>query len=170
MDAPIVLQNLRKEYPGSGGNPPYVAVHSMSLSVASNECFGLLGPNGMYVCLFGAWCVCVWHQWYVCVYVCYICVYVCDLTPLWCVCVCAVTPWKCLCSCNYRIMNSFIQHFQFIHCVYVCMHACILLCMCECVYVCVYVCMHVCMYVCVCVVDKVYLTSFISHWFLSRCR
>ena len=37
---------LRKEYPGTGGNPPHVAVESISLAVERNECFGLLGPNG----------------------------------------------------------------------------------------------------------------------------
>ncbi len=81
MDAPIVLQNLRKEYPGSGGNPPCVAVHSMSLSVARNECFGLLGPNGMYVCVcvWGMVCTYVtWYQYglYVCVFVISVCTFV----------------------------------------------------------------------------------------------
>lgn len=44
--APMVLHKLRKEYPGPGGGPPYVAVHSISLAIDRNECFGLLGPNG----------------------------------------------------------------------------------------------------------------------------
>lgn len=44
--APMVMYQLRKEYPGSGGGAPYVAVDSMSLAIDRNECFGLLGPNG----------------------------------------------------------------------------------------------------------------------------
>lgn len=47
-DAPIVICQLRKEYPGSGGKPPHIAVHSLSLAIQRNECFGLLGPNGTY--------------------------------------------------------------------------------------------------------------------------
>ena len=46
-DAPVVMYQLRKEYPGSGGNPPHVAVETISLAIQRNECFGLLGPNGM---------------------------------------------------------------------------------------------------------------------------
>ena len=38
---------LRKEYSGSGGNPPQIAVETISLAIQRNECFGLLGPNGM---------------------------------------------------------------------------------------------------------------------------
>ena len=45
--APVVMYQLRKEYPGSLGKPPHVAVHSVSLAIQRNECFGLLGPNGM---------------------------------------------------------------------------------------------------------------------------
>ena len=45
-DAPMVMYKLRKEYPGSGGGPPYVAVDSMSVAIDRDECFGLLGPNG----------------------------------------------------------------------------------------------------------------------------
>lgn len=45
-DAPVVIYQLRKEYPGSGGAPPQVAVHSVSIAIQRNECFGLLGPNG----------------------------------------------------------------------------------------------------------------------------
>ena len=45
-DAPVVIYQLRKEYPGSHGNPPHIAVHSVSLAIERNECFGLLGPNG----------------------------------------------------------------------------------------------------------------------------
>ena len=42
----MVMYQLRKEYPGSGGKPPHIAVHSVSLVIQRNECFGLLGPNG----------------------------------------------------------------------------------------------------------------------------
>ena len=41
------MYQLRKEYSGSGGNPPHVAVETISLAIQRNECFGLLGPNGM---------------------------------------------------------------------------------------------------------------------------
>ena len=34
------------QYPGSWGHPKHVAVHSLSLAIPCNECFGLLGPNG----------------------------------------------------------------------------------------------------------------------------
>ena len=44
---PVVMYQLRKEYPGSLGKPPHVAVHSVSLAIQRNECFGLLGPNGI---------------------------------------------------------------------------------------------------------------------------
>ena len=45
-DAPMVIYQLRKEYPGTGGAPPHVAVQSVSVAIQRNECFGLLGPNG----------------------------------------------------------------------------------------------------------------------------
>lgn len=48
-DAPIIIYQLRKEYPGSGGKLPHIAVHSLSLAIQRNECFGLLGPNGKYI-------------------------------------------------------------------------------------------------------------------------
>ena len=44
VGAPMVMYQLRKEYPGTGA--PYVAVDGMSLAIDRNECFGLLGPNG----------------------------------------------------------------------------------------------------------------------------
>ena len=44
----MVLYQLRKEYAGSGGGAPYVAVDAMSIAIDRNECFGLLGPNGIY--------------------------------------------------------------------------------------------------------------------------
>ena len=49
-DAPVVIYQLRKEYPGSNGAPPHVAVHSVSVAIQRNECFGLLGPNGQLWC------------------------------------------------------------------------------------------------------------------------
>jgi ABC-type multidrug transport system ATPase subunit len=45
-EAPVVMYQLRKEYPGSSGAPTHVAVHSVSVAIQRNECFGLLGPNG----------------------------------------------------------------------------------------------------------------------------
>ena len=42
----MVIYQLMKEYPGNGGAPPHIAVHSVSVVVQRNECFGLLGPNG----------------------------------------------------------------------------------------------------------------------------
>ena len=45
--APVVMYKLRKEYPGPWGKPPHIAVHSVSLAIQRNECFGLLGPNGI---------------------------------------------------------------------------------------------------------------------------
>ncbi len=48
-NAPMVLYKLRKEYPSPSGGPPYVAVHSVSVAIEKNECFGLLGPNGRSV-------------------------------------------------------------------------------------------------------------------------
>ena len=50
-NAPIVIYQLRKEYPGSSGKPPHIAVHSLSLAIQRNECFGLLGPNGKSIVL-----------------------------------------------------------------------------------------------------------------------
>ena len=43
----MVMYKLRKEYPGPWGKPPHIAVHSVSLVIQRNECFGLLGPNGI---------------------------------------------------------------------------------------------------------------------------
>ena len=47
-NAPVVLYRLRKDYPSPSGGPPYVAVHSVSVAIEKNECFGLLGPNGKH--------------------------------------------------------------------------------------------------------------------------
>ena len=84
-DAPVVIYKLRKEvtatnlmlfldtlnvegsllfsqltqYSSSRGRPPHVAVDCFSLAIERNECFGLLGPNGMFFCpgsLFGDPC------------------------------------------------------------------------------------------------------------------
>ena len=39
--------------PRQWGNPPPIAVETISLAIQRNECFGLLGPNGMvYTVLF----------------------------------------------------------------------------------------------------------------------
>jgi len=57
-NAPMVLYKLRKEYPSPSGGPPYVAVHSISVAIEKNECFGLLGPNGRCVCT----CACAEHM------------------------------------------------------------------------------------------------------------
>lgn len=42
----ISTDHLRKEYAGSMGRRPFVAVHDLSLSVPRGHVFGLLGPNG----------------------------------------------------------------------------------------------------------------------------
>lgn len=42
----IVIDSLRKEYPGGFGEGPKVAVDNLSLRIPRGECFGLLGPNG----------------------------------------------------------------------------------------------------------------------------
>ncbi|KAK9805638.1 hypothetical protein WJX72_009637 [[Myrmecia] bisecta] len=42
----IIVQDLRKVYPGQDGNPDKLAVKGLSMAVARGECFGLLGPNG----------------------------------------------------------------------------------------------------------------------------
>ncbi|XP_047270508.1 LOW QUALITY PROTEIN: ABC transporter A family member 7-like [Capsicum annuum] len=43
---PIVVDNLKKVYPGIGGNPNKYAVRGLSLAVPEGECLGMLGPNG----------------------------------------------------------------------------------------------------------------------------
>eukprot|EP00892_Ulva_mutabilis_P007665 jgi/Ulvmu1/5270/UM022_0064.1 len=45
-EVPILVRDLRKEFPPMDGNPKKVAVKNMSLKVSRGECFGLLGPNG----------------------------------------------------------------------------------------------------------------------------
>eukprot|EP00057_Strongylocentrotus_purpuratus_P033371 XP_791165.4 PREDICTED: ATP-binding cassette sub-family A member 3 [Strongylocentrotus purpuratus] len=42
----LVMEDLRKIYPGSRRKAPLVAVHGTSLGVPPRECFGLLGVNG----------------------------------------------------------------------------------------------------------------------------
>lgn len=39
-DLPILVRDLRKEFPPIDGNPKVVAVKNMSLKVAKGECFG----------------------------------------------------------------------------------------------------------------------------------
>ncbi|XP_060170110.1 ABC transporter A family member 7-like [Lycium barbarum] len=43
---PIVVDNLKKVYPGQDGNPDKYAVRGLSLAVPEGECLGMLGPNG----------------------------------------------------------------------------------------------------------------------------
>ncbi|KAL9685495.1 hypothetical protein QQ045_022945 [Rhodiola kirilowii] len=42
----IIVDNLKKIYPGTDGNPEKPAVKGLSLAIPSGECFGMLGPNG----------------------------------------------------------------------------------------------------------------------------
>ncbi|KAJ0049063.1 hypothetical protein Pint_15240 [Pistacia integerrima] len=42
----VIVDNLRKIYPGRDGNPEKLAVKGLSLAFPSGECFGMLGPNG----------------------------------------------------------------------------------------------------------------------------
>ena len=45
------MYQLRKEYAGGLTKRPFVAVHSISMAIQRDECFGLLGPNGMTLLL-----------------------------------------------------------------------------------------------------------------------
>ncbi|XP_026433915.1 ABC transporter A family member 7-like [Papaver somniferum] len=42
----IVVDNIKKVYPGTDGNPDKAAVRGLSLALPRGECFGMLGPNG----------------------------------------------------------------------------------------------------------------------------
>ena len=43
---PVLIHNLRKEFPGRSGQPVKVAVADLSLGIPAGQCFGLLGENG----------------------------------------------------------------------------------------------------------------------------
>ncbi|XP_026378920.1 ABC transporter A family member 7-like [Papaver somniferum] len=42
----IVIDNIKKVYPGTDGNPDKFAVRGLSLALSPGECLGMLGPNG----------------------------------------------------------------------------------------------------------------------------
>src|SRR6476659_7835371 len=46
MPSVLVVQDLRKTYPGTRKTPPVEAVRGIAFSVEAGETFGLLGPNG----------------------------------------------------------------------------------------------------------------------------
>lgn len=43
---PLIVKDLRKEYPGYGGRKKKVATKNFSMRIKKGEMFGLLGPNG----------------------------------------------------------------------------------------------------------------------------
>ena len=43
---PVLLDGVKKWYPGGAGRPPVPAVTGISAAVGQGECFGLLGVNG----------------------------------------------------------------------------------------------------------------------------
>lgn len=45
-DYPVLLDGVKKSYPGGAGRPPVPAVTGISAAVGQGECFGLLGVNG----------------------------------------------------------------------------------------------------------------------------
>lgn len=42
----FTMVTIFTQFPASAGKPSHIAVHSFSLAIQRNECFGLLGPNG----------------------------------------------------------------------------------------------------------------------------
>src|SRR4029078_11023712 len=46
MPSVLVVQDLRKTYPGTRTTPAVEAVRGISFTVEAGETFGLLGPNG----------------------------------------------------------------------------------------------------------------------------
>jgi ABC-2 type transport system ATP-binding protein len=46
MPPVLIVEDLRKTYPGTRKSPPVEAVRGISFSVEAGETFGLLGPNG----------------------------------------------------------------------------------------------------------------------------
>lgn len=41
-----MIDSLEKVYPSQHGQPPKMAVKSLTLGIRTGECFGMLGPNG----------------------------------------------------------------------------------------------------------------------------
>ena len=50
-DYPIVLRDLKKEFPAQDGNPKKVVVKNMSLAIARGECFGYVSRSQVRVSL-----------------------------------------------------------------------------------------------------------------------
>lgn len=42
----VIVREIAKTFPAYHGNPPKIAVRTLSMGVAHGECFGMLGPNG----------------------------------------------------------------------------------------------------------------------------
>jgi len=43
---PLIIKDIRKEFPGIGGRKPKAATKNFSLRIKKGEMLGLLGPNG----------------------------------------------------------------------------------------------------------------------------
>ena len=44
-EVPVVVRDLRKEFPAQDGNPMHAAVKNLSLRIPAGECFGCAGPR-----------------------------------------------------------------------------------------------------------------------------